>query len=167
MWIVNVADGWQVIDSYELDEFEYGTAMEVMQLSEFLAEPGSDFDISDDDLDSRLFITVGAGTIDEDGEDVATKGRVLLFEVKRPKDVSSLPIAELNFVYEKKIFHGPVTSLSCLITEGKSRLIIGAGADVNVEQWGNEKLTQVGFFRATMHIIDINSKQHAISYNVH
>ena len=35
-------------------------------------------------------------------------------------------------------------------------MIIGAGADVNVEQWGtNGKLTQVGFFRATMQILDI------------
>jgi len=155
LWIVDVANGWQVVDSYELDEFEYGTAMQVMSLSEFVAEPGSNYDISEEDLDSKLFITVGAGTIDKDGEDVASKGRVLLFEVKRAKDPSSLSIAELNFVYEKKIFHGPVTSLSCLTTKRKSRLIIGAGADVNVEQWGNGKLTQVGFFRATMHILDI------------
>merc|ERR1712238_42762 len=155
LWIVDVANGWQVVDSYELDEFEYGTAMQVMSLSEFVAEPGSNYDISEEDLDSKLFITVGAGTIDKDGEDVASKGRVLLFEVKRAKDPSSLSIAELNFVYEKKIFHGPVTSLSCLTTKRKSRLIIGAGADVNVEQWGIGKLTQVGFFRATMHILNI------------
>ena len=34
-------------------------------------------------------------------------------------------------------------------------VVIGAGADVNVEQWGSDRLTQVGFFRATMHILDI------------
>eukprot|EP00537_Pseudo-nitzschia_pungens_P008215 CAMPEP_0172362906 /NCGR_PEP_ID=MMETSP1060-20121228/6404_1 /TAXON_ID=37318 /ORGANISM="Pseudo-nitzschia pungens, Strain cf. cingulata" /LENGTH=1509 /DNA_ID=CAMNT_0013085515 /DNA_START=17 /DNA_END=4546 /DNA_ORIENTATION=- len=155
LWIVDVANGWQVVDSYELEEFEHGTSMEVMRLSEFLAEPGSDQNASEEELESKLFITVGAGTINKDGEDVACKGRVLLFEVNRPKDSSTLPIAELNFVYEKKIFHGPVTSLSCLTIEGKSRLIIGAGADINVEQWGNDKLTQVGFFRATMQILDI------------
>ena len=33
--------------------------------------------------------------------------------------------------------------------------MIGAGSDVNVEQWGENKLTQVGFFRATMHILEI------------
>eukprot|EP00536_Pseudo-nitzschia_multiseries_P002927 jgi/Psemu1/184691/e_gw1.41.175.1 len=155
LWIVDVANGWQVVDSYELEEFEHGTSMEVMRLSKFLAEPGSDENASEEELDSKLFIAVGAGTINKDGEDVACKGRVLLFEVNRPKDNSTLPIAELNFVYEKKIFHGPVTSLSCLTIEGKSRLIIGAGADINVEQWGNDKLTQVGFFRATMQILDI------------
>jgi cleavage and polyadenylation specificity factor subunit 1 len=153
LWIVDVVNGWQVVDSHELEDFEYGTSMEVVTLSDFVAEPGSpDYDLSEDNLDSKYFIAVGAGTIDKDGEDVACKGRVLLFEVNRPKDT---PNAELNFVYEKKIFHGPVTSLSCLAVEGKSRLIIGAGADVNVEQWGNDKLTQVGFFRATMQVLDI------------
>ena len=153
LWIVDVVNGWQVVDSHELEDFEYGTSMKVITLSDFVAEPGSpDYDLLEDNLDSKYFIAVGAGTIDKDGEDVACKGRVLLFEVNRPKDT---PNAELNFVYEKKIFHGPVTSLSCLVVEGKSRLIIGAGADVNVEQWGNDKLTQVGFFRATMQVLDI------------
>lgn len=155
LWIVDVANGWQVVDSYELEEAEYGITMQVMSLSEFLAEPGSNVEVSEDDLDMKHFIAVGTGIVDKDGEDVASKGRALLFEVNRSKDTSSLQIAELNFVYEKAIFHGPVTSLTCLISEGKNRLIIGAGADVNVEQWGNDKLTQVGFFRATMHIRDI------------
>ncbi|VEU41818.1 unnamed protein product [Pseudo-nitzschia multistriata] len=155
LWIVDVANGWQVIDSYELEECEHGTSMEVMTLTKFLAEPGTDYNTSEEELESKLFIAVGAGTINKDGEDVACKGRVLLFEVTRPKESGVLPIAELNFVYEKKIFHGPVTTLSCLNIEGKSRLLIGAGADINVEQWGNDKLTQVGFFRATMQVLDI------------
>ena len=155
LWIVDVANGWQVIDSHQLDEYEHASAMEVLSLSEFSAESGRNYDSTGEDMDSKLFIVVGAGIIDKDGEDVASKGRVLLFEVKRANVSSSVSVAELNFVYEKKIFHGPVTTLSCLNTEGKSRLIIGAGADVNVEQWGNGKLTQVGFFRATMHILDI------------
>ena len=108
---------------------------------------------SDEDLDSRMFIAVGTGTVDKDGEDVSAKGRVVLLELTKPSPSSAA--VELNFIYEKKIFHGPVNSLSCLSFEGKNRLIIGAGADVNVEQWGNDKLTQVGFFRATMHVQDI------------
>jgi cleavage and polyadenylation specificity factor subunit 1 len=107
-------------------------------------------------METKLFITVGTGIVDKDGEDVSSKGRVLLFEVNRAKEKSaSSQRAELNFVYEKKIFHGPVTTLSCLSSEGRTRLVIGAGSDVNVEQWGNDKLTQVGFFRATMHVLDI------------
>lgn len=87
----------------------------------------------------------------------SSKGKVLLFEVKVPEESSriSSQAAELELVYEKDIFHGPVTTLTCLSSEGTYRLIIGAGADVNVEQWGNGKLTQVGFFRATMHILEI------------
>lgn len=120
---------------------------------QFMAEPGSSIDTPEDDLDTKMFIAVGTGVIDKNGEDVMSKGRVVLLEVVKPSMTSSA--VELNFVYDKNIFHGPVNSLSCLSCEGKNRLIIGAGADVNVEQWGNEKLTQVGFFRATMHVLDI------------
>lgn len=175
MWIVDASRGWVVMDSFELDESEHGLAMEVMHLSEvstqnatsmysffllmllprkFTTEPGSSAtdDISEEDLGSRTFITIGTGIVDKDGEDVSTKGRVVLLEFSRSSPSSSV---ELNFVYEKNIFHGPVNSLSCLSCDGRNRLIIGAGADVNIEQWGNGKLTQVGFFRATMHILDI------------
>ncbi|KAL3923069.1 MAG: hypothetical protein SGILL_001862, partial [Bacillariaceae sp.] len=152
VWIIDAANGWQVLDSYELEEDEIGMTMQVMTLTEFLAEPGNNEEVQVDDLDSRLFITVGTGVLTKDGEDVASKGRCVLFEVKRSKDAQS---TELSFLYDKMIHHGPVTSLSCLVSEGKRRLIIGAGADVNVEQWGNDKLTQVGFFRATMQVLDI------------
>eukprot|EP00934_Nitzschia_sp_Nitz4_P003080 Nitzschia sp. Nitz4//scaffold50_size126154//66587//71631//NITZ4_003689-RA/size126154-snap-gene-0.114-mRNA-1//1//CDS//3329553710//3070//frame0 len=152
LWIVDAANGWVVVDSFELDEFEYGLSMQVMSLSEFKAEPGTSAEIVDEDLESRMFIAVGTGIVDKDGEDVSSKGRVVLLKLTKPNSTAEV---ELNFVYEKKIFHGPVNSLSCLSSEGKNRMIIGAGADVNVEQWGNDKLTQVGFFRATMHILDI------------
>lgn len=126
----------------------------------FPEEPGSasSEEIPSEDMESKLFITVGVGIVDKNGEDVSSRGRVLLFEVKAPEDLSliaSSQMVELALVYEKDIFHGPVTSLSCLISEGKNRLVVGAGADVNVEQWGNGKLTQVGFFRATMQVLDI------------
>jgi cleavage and polyadenylation specificity factor subunit 1 len=127
---------------------------------QFMAEPGS-ADVENtsvEDMDTRVFITVGTGIVDKNGEDVSSKGRVILFEVKRPDErlqTAASQVAELSVVYEKDIFHGPVSSLSCLTSDGTHRLVIGAGADVNVEQWGNGKLTQVGFFRATMHVLDI------------
>eukprot|EP00541_Cyclophora_tenuis_P014838 CAMPEP_0116569886 /NCGR_PEP_ID=MMETSP0397-20121206/16603_1 /TAXON_ID=216820 /ORGANISM="Cyclophora tenuis, Strain ECT3854" /LENGTH=362 /DNA_ID=CAMNT_0004097621 /DNA_START=105 /DNA_END=1189 /DNA_ORIENTATION=+ len=132
--------------------------MNVMYLTEVAEEPGSSRSapVESTNVGDTLFVTVGTGIVDGDGEDVSSKGRVLLFEVKR-EDATSVAagaqIAELSLVYEKDIFHGPVTSLSCLSCEGRSRLVIGAGADVNVEQWGKGKLTQVGFFRANMHIL--------------
>lgn len=104
-------------------------------------------------MESKLFITVGVGIVDKNGEDVSSKGKVLLFDVNIQKEETKN--VELRLEWEKEIFHGPVTSLSCLSSEGKNRLVIGAGADINVEQWGNGKLTQVGFFRATMQILDI------------
>ena len=104
-------------------------------------------------MESKLFITVGVGIVDKNGEDVSSKGKVLLFDIIAKKDETRA--VELRLAWEKDIFHGPVTSLSCLSSEGKNRLIIGAGSDLNVEQWGNGKLTQVGFYRATMQILDI------------
>lgn len=158
LWLVDASNNWNVVDSYELREFEHGLTMKVVSLTEINVEPGSTSGIGEDVGTDCLFVTVGTGIVDADGEDVSAKGRVLLFEVKR-EDAESIAagaqIAELSLIHEKEILHGPVTTLSCLNTEGRSRLVIGAGADVNVEQWGMKKLTQVGFFRATMQILDI------------
>jgi len=160
VWVVDAASNWTVVDSFELDEHEHGMTMKIMNLSVFPEEPGSatESSISEEDLDIRPFIVIGTGIVDHNGEDVGSKGRVLLLEVKRPAGatrLSSTPVAELTLCYEKNIFHGPVSTVGCLSAEGKHRLVIGAGSDVNIEQWGNDKLTQVGFFRATMQVLDI------------
>eukprot|EP00977_Amphora_coffeiformis_P016349 scaffold5020_cov179-Amphora_coffeaeformis.AAC.2 len=156
LWIVDSAEKWQVVDSFDLEEYEHGMTLKVMSLSNFKEEPGSNNDLDEDgapeDLDQTLFVMVGTGTVDHNGEDVTGKGRALLFQITRK---SGGRIASLTLAYEKEIFHGPVTTLTCLSVEGKNRLMLGAGSDVNVEQWGNGKLTQVGFFRATMQISDI------------
>jgi hypothetical protein len=159
IWIVDAANGWNVVDSHELGENEHGLTMKVMYLTEINVDPGKNSSLSDDEIGpDTLFVAVGTGVVDNDGEDVSGKGKVTLFQVKRQEAdaiAAGAQIAELSVAYEKDILHGPVTTLSCLTTEGRSRLIIGAGADVNVEQWGKDRLTQVGFFRATMQILDI------------
>jgi hypothetical protein len=161
VWVVDAASNWAVVDSFELGEHEHGMAMQVINLSDFPEEPGSEQEesaISEEDLEIRPFIAVGTGIVDHNGEDVSSKGRVLLFEVKGPGSAARLAtsqVAELSLCYEKEIFHGPVTTVGCLNVDGKMRLVFAAGADVNIEQWGNEKLTQVGFFRATMQVLDI------------
>jgi CPSF A subunit region len=156
LWIVDAANNWNVVDSYELGEFEHGLIMNVMYLTELSIELGNNISHEDDvGLDS-LFVAVGTGVVDGDGEDVSSKGKIRLFRVTKDDDASALgQVAVLSVVYEKDILNGPVTTLSCLTVDGKSRLVLGAGADVNVEQWGMGKLTQVGFFRATMQILDI------------
>jgi len=161
LWIVDAANEWRVVDSYDLDEYEHGLTLQVMELTDFQEEPGSaQTTIEVEDLTTTTFITLGTGTLNHNGEDVSSKGRVLLFEVKKLdaatiRRLGTHMVANLRLTYEKEIFHGPVTTLSCLSVEGKNRLVIGAGADVNMEQWGNGKLTQVGFFRATMQIQNI------------
>lgn len=158
LWIVDAANNWMVVDSYELGEHEHGIDLKFMHLTEFKEDPGSASALANEDGEKRPFLVVGTGIVNHNGEDVTTKGRGLLFGVKRfSRPVSSGPVAELSLIYEKNIFHGPVSTVSCLEAEDKHRLVIGAGSDVNIEQWGtNNRLTQVGFFRATMHILDIS-----------
>ena len=105
--------------------------------------------------DSSSFLVVGTGIVDNDGEDVSSKGRILLFELKRSVDKNEGGEAELNFLYDKEISIGPVTSLNNLTCKNKSRLVVGAGAEITIEQWGDGKLLQVGFFHANMHVQDI------------
>ena len=175
LWIIDAANKWMVIDSYQLDEYEHGIDLKMLYLTEFQDETGGTTapvhdPHSDDDMvkevRKRLFIALGTGIVNQDGEDVTAKGRVLLFNVKRsvlPEGSSTLlssttPFAELTLAYEKTMFHGPVTTLSCLASDNdKNRLVIGAGSDINIEMWNEpqSKLIQVGFFRATMHILNI------------
>lgn len=54
------------------------------------------------------------------------------------------PPLELLLSSEKDMALGPVTSLSSLKSEDRYRIVVGAGAEITVEQWGNGKLTQVG-----------------------
>lgn len=134
IWIVDAANQWRVIDSYELGEYEHGMAMEVISLTDFQEDPGiTDTDsLSDDEPTSKLFIAVGTGIVDHNGEDVSSKGRALLLEILKPEPTSRIAtsvIAELSLCYQKEIFHGPVTTVKCLSTDGRSRLVIGAGAD--------------------------------------
>jgi cleavage and polyadenylation specificity factor subunit 1 len=154
LWVVDASNGWQVVDSFDLDLDEYGMSLKFMPLHDFGDDAGRD--VSEEDLDVENFIVLGTGIVNKDGEDVISRGRTLLFKIRRPDNMETAgPAAELSLVYEKIINHGSVTSLTCLRSEGKNRLIIGAGADVNVEQWGGDRLTQVGFFRATMQIVSI------------
>jgi hypothetical protein len=159
LWIVDAANKWNVVDSFEFEEHERLIDLQVMSLTEFKEEPASSTAPSADEAGPKsLFIAMGTGYVGVNGEDVTTKGRLLLLSIRRPDESLSTgaPVAELSLVCEKNIFHGPVTSLSCLSSEGRNRLVVGAGSDVNIEQWGsNGRLTQVGFFRATMHISDI------------
>ena len=67
-----------------------------------MAEPGSSVDTPEEDLVTKMFITIGTGLVDKDGEDVGAKGRVVLLELNKPSPTSS--VVELSFVYEKKIF---------------------------------------------------------------
>jgi cleavage and polyadenylation specificity factor subunit 1 len=142
-----------VLDKYELNDFEHGTALKSLFLTNVMED-------SDETPVKSLFVSVGTSFIDQDGEDLASKGRILLFQVKKAKgkgqgvDRRHTPL-HLNLKSEKEITVGPVTSLSSLKSEDTYRVVVGAGAEVTVEQWGSGKLTQVGFYHAHMQVQEI------------
>ena len=91
-----------------------------------------------------------------DGEDLASKGKLMLFKVKKIKSkAAKYRLLELVKRSEKEIAIGPVTYLSSLVSEDIFRVVVGAGAEVTVEQWGSNKLTQVGFYHAHMQVLQI------------
>jgi len=159
LWLVDAA-GWNVVDTYQFEEYEHGMTMKVLSLTEIEEEQNpstsSTTKFGEESLGDSLFIAVGTGTVDQDGEDISSKGRIILFSVKRTSDDNGVSESgELCYVYDKNILLGPVTSLTCLSCENKSRLVVGAGAEITVEQWGNNRLTQVGFFHANMQVQEI------------
>lgn len=152
---------WEILDTFELNEFEHGMALKVMKLTENVDDSSGANSAAPENTDSStLFVTVGTGIVDQDGEDISSKGRILLFEIRNKvleNEPGSEPRLTLSLNYEKNILIGPVTSLNCLACDDKSRLVVGAGAEVTVEQWGSGKLTQVGFFHANMQVsLDIH-----------
>eukprot|EP00590_Aulacoseira_subarctica_P002424 CAMPEP_0172423000 /NCGR_PEP_ID=MMETSP1064-20121228/9083_1 /TAXON_ID=202472 /ORGANISM="Aulacoseira subarctica , Strain CCAP 1002/5" /LENGTH=1845 /DNA_ID=CAMNT_0013164115 /DNA_START=41 /DNA_END=5578 /DNA_ORIENTATION=+ len=160
VWLVN-GNGWKILDRYELENYNKALTLLIAPLTEVADEPKRT--LNDEVKSNPTIFAVGIGYVDQDGEDVTSKGKVILFEVH----TSSLsggyedgtPIlglsGSINVVYEKEMLMGPVTSLSCLTCNNTTRLVVGAGAEVTIEQWNGEKLTQVGFFHAQMHVLDV------------
>jgi len=151
VWLVDASSQWSVLDKYELGEFEHGTALKVLYLTDVVED-------SDEIPERNLVIAVGTSLIDHDGEDLASKGRILLFQVKKLKKRALRgrdPPIEMLLTSEKDMALGPVTSLSSLKSEDVYRIVVGAGAEVTVEQWGSGKLTQVGFYHAHMQVQEI------------
>jgi len=152
IWLIDASD-WNICDTYQFEDFEHAIDMKLMTLSELDVEDSSTATVDDNIPEESLFLVVGVGNIDKDGEDVSSKGRILLFELNGSNDTTRKP--EINFLYDKDMSLGPVTSLACLSCENKKRLVVGAGAEITLEQWGNGKLTQVGFFHARMYVQEI------------
>lgn len=163
VWLVS-GNGWRVLDRHELGDCDKALSLLVAPLTEVLDD--SKRTIGDDVALNATFIAVGTGYVDQDGEDVSSKGKVILFEVNKTSvsigddddddDAAVMGLtASINIVYEKEMLMGPVTSLSCLTCDNTTRLVVGAGAELTIEQWNGEKLTQVGFFHAHMHVLDV------------
>ena len=150
VWLVDAAAEWAILDKYELDDLEHGTALKVLYLTDVIED-------SDEIPRKSLFIAVGTGIIEYDGEDLASKGKLMLFQDKKVKSKAAKhPPLELVKRSQKEMAIGPVTYLASLHAEDIYRLVVGAGSEVTVEQYGSHKLTQVGFYHAHMQVLQIS-----------
>ena len=182
VWLVDAAAEWAILDKYELDDLEHGTALKVLYLTDVSFLPDEKLlstyssvlshrllfihiqviEDSDEIPQKYLFIAVGTGIIEYDGEDFASKGKLMLFQAKKAKSKAGKTSPfELVKRSEKEITIGPVTYLASLHSEDIYRVVVGAGAEVTVEQWGSKKLSQnvnerqlsqVGFYHAHMQV---------------
>eukprot|EP00956_Cyclotella_meneghiniana_P000420 scaffold493_cov74-Cyclotella_meneghiniana.AAC.3 len=158
VWLVDAATEWAILDKYELDDLEHGTALKVLYLTDVIED-------SDEIPQKYLFIAVGTGIIEYDGEDFASKGKLMLFQAKKAKSKAGKTSPfELVKRSEKEITIGPVTYLASLHSDDIYRVVVGAGAEVTVEQWGSKKLSQnvnerqlsqVGFYHAHMQVLQL------------
>ncbi|KAM7491713.1 hypothetical protein LguiA_034634 [Lonicera macranthoides] len=89
------------------------------------------------------------GTAYVQGEDVAGRGRVLLFSVERNADNSQTLIAE---VYSKEL-KGAISALASL----QGHLLIASGPKVILHKWTGSELTGVAFFDAPpLYVVSLN-----------
>ena len=158
VWLVDGAhDNFSVVHTYSLNpQYEHGMTLKVLKLSNILdndTAANSNNANPSATAEDELFIAVGTGIVEKDGEDVSSKGRIILLSVTIEEDQQP----RLSLVYEKPILLGPVTSLTCLVSGSTKRLVVGAGAEITVEQWNSTQmsLTQVGFFHANMQVQEI------------
>ncbi|KAI8564669.1 hypothetical protein RHMOL_Rhmol03G0199400 [Rhododendron molle] len=89
------------------------------------------------------------GTAYVQGEDVAARGRVLLFSVDRDPDNSQTVVSE---VYSKES-KGAISALASL----QGHLLIASGPKITINKWTGSELTGVAFFDVpALYVVSIN-----------
>ncbi|XP_058204748.1 cleavage and polyadenylation specificity factor subunit 1 isoform X2 [Rhododendron vialii] len=89
------------------------------------------------------------GTAYVQGEDVAARGRVLLFSVDRDPDNSETVVSE---VYSKES-KGAISALASL----QGHLLIASGPKITINKWTGSELTGVAFFDVpALYVVSIN-----------
>ncbi|XP_020084456.1 probable cleavage and polyadenylation specificity factor subunit 1 isoform X1 [Ananas comosus] len=88
------------------------------------------------------------GTAYVQGEDVAARGRVLLFSFAKTNESSQNLISE---VYSKEL-KGAVSNLASL----QGHLLIASGPKITLHKWTGSELNGVAFYDAPLHVVSLN-----------
>lgn len=97
--------------------------------------------------ESETLLAIGTAYVQ--GEDVAGRGRVLLFSVERNADNSQILVSE---VYSKEL-KGAISALASL----QGHLLIASGPKVILHIWTGSELTGVAFFDAPpLYVVSLN-----------
>ncbi|KAK3142943.1 hypothetical protein QOZ80_4BG0354660 [Eleusine coracana subsp. coracana] len=87
------------------------------------------------------------GTAYIQGEDVAARGRVLLFTFTKSENSQNL----VTEVYSKEI-KGAVSAVASL----QGHLLIASGPKITLNKWTGTELTAVAFYDAPLHVVSLN-----------
>ncbi|VAH25296.1 unnamed protein product [Triticum turgidum subsp. durum] len=89
------------------------------------------------------------GTAYVQGEDVAARGRVLLFSFTKSENSQNL--FQVTEVYSKES-KGAVSAVASL----QGHLLIAAGPKITLSKWTGSELTAVAFYDAPLHVVSLN-----------
>ncbi|KAJ1270311.1 hypothetical protein BS78_06G044200 [Paspalum vaginatum] len=87
------------------------------------------------------------GTAYVQGEDVAARGRVLLFSFSKSENSQNL----VTEVYSKES-KGAVSAVASL----QGHLVIASGPKITLNKWTGSELTAVAFYDAPLHVVSLN-----------
>ncbi|KQJ81990.1 hypothetical protein BRADI_5g04673v3 [Brachypodium distachyon] len=87
------------------------------------------------------------GTAYVQGEDVAARGRVLLFSFTKSENSQNL----VTEVYSKES-KGAVSAVASL----QGHLVIASGPKITLNKWNGSELTAVAFYDAPLHVVSLN-----------
>ncbi|CAO2041474.1 unnamed protein product [Urochloa humidicola] len=154
----DVAVGDDLHKVYTVDEFE----VRIMELEKPSGRWETRFTIPMQPFENALTVRIvtlqntstkenetlmAIGTAYVQGEDVAARGRVLLFSFSKSENSQNL----VTEVYSKES-KGAVSAVASL----QGHLLIASGPKITLNKWTGSELTAVAFYDAPLHVVSLN-----------
>ncbi|XP_021317957.1 probable cleavage and polyadenylation specificity factor subunit 1 isoform X3 [Sorghum bicolor] len=154
----DVTSGDDLQKVYTVDEFE----VRIMELGKPSGHWETRFTIPMQSFENALTVRIvtlqntstkenetlmAIGTAYVQGEDVAARGRVLLYSFSRSENSQNL----VTEVYSKES-KGAVSAVASL----QGHLLIASGPKITLNKWTGSELTAVAFYDAPLHVVSLN-----------